>query len=76
MLAETGLETRLQPRSKVQPGDRYKARTGCPGLKRGCGSPVGLIRATKAYRGHQDPDSLCRIGAQDLWQLLLQDGEY
>ena len=74
-LAETGLETRLQPRSRTQPGDRRKARTGCPGLSRGCWFLVGLIRATKAYRGHQDPDNWCRIGAQDLWQLLLQDGE-
>lgn len=75
MLGETGLKTGLQPRSKVQSGDRHKARTGCPGLSRGCGSLVGLIGVTKACWGHLDPNSWCRIGAQDLWQLLLKDGE-
>lgn len=75
MLAEIGLETGLQPRSKAWSVDRHKARTGWPGLSRGRGSPVGLTGTPEAYWGHQNPGSWSRIGAQDLWQLLLQDGE-
>lgn len=57
ILAETGLETELQPRSKIQPGDRHKARTACTGPSRAVGPwwvssrslrLIGVIRASKA----------------------------
>lgn len=57
ILAGTGVENELQPRSKIQPGDRHKA--GC--LEQGCGFLVGLIEITEAYRGHKDLKSCCRL---------------
>lgn len=74
MGVKTRLEAGLQPPSKTV-GDRQKERTGSPVPSREYGTHVRLMEATKLSQCHQDPISWCKVGIQDLWQLLLQGGK-